>query len=179
MHNGVSFKKASKNEIGKFLGFFRSTLGKLFPHYSKNSINYTIEADYSPNWLKGRLLEGKKTVFVAMKDDKIIGYLLSSRSIVGVSFCDWLAVETNYQNKGIATKLIGLWEKDAISEGAHALHLWTMKKNLDFYGNRGFVNGGLFPKAWHGHDSYLLYKPLREPSEANYLKRYLKSKKNI
>lgn len=179
MQNEMQFKKASKKELEKFLEFFKNTLGKLFPHYSKNSINYTTEIDYSPGWLKKSLLDGKKHVFIAKKNDKVVGYLLSSRSIVGVSFCDWLAVDTDHQNKGFATRLIGLWEKNALAEGAHALHLWTMEKNLRFYESRGFVNGGLFPKSWHGHDSYLLYKPLREPKEDNYLKKYLKSKKKL
>lgn len=121
--------------------------------------------------------KGKKYVYLSEDEGKLVGYLLVAKSIAGVAFADWLAVDNKYQKKGIATKLISMWEKDAIEEGAHALYLWTTNDyNINFYKNRGFSLSGKFPKAWHGIDTYLMCKILREPKEENYLKNYLKIK---
>lgn len=170
-------KLAEKEDFDNFLAYFKNTLSINFPYYSQNSVNYTIEQDYGQKWLKEKLTKGGKKVYVALDGNNIGGYLLVTKQIAGVSFADWLAVDKNYRNKGIASKLLSLWEKNALDEGAHALHLWTTIVNIQFYKNRGFVLGGQFPKAWHGVNSYLLYKPLREPKEENFLKDYLKSKK--
>lgn len=98
-------------------------------------------------------------------------------SIAGVSFADWLGVDKQYQKRGIASRLLTLWEQEALVEGAHSLHLWTTENNVEFYKKRGLSCGGVFPKAWHGENCYLIYKTLREPEEKNFLKKYLKQKK--
>ncbi len=92
-------------------------------------------------------------------------------------FGNWLAVDRDYQNKGIASRLLKLWEKYALGVGVHAIWLWTTENNQQFYQNRGFSLAGKFPKAWFGFDHYLFYRLLRHPEEKNYLKEYLASKK--
>ncbi len=173
MKHTIVFRKGTNEDVPAFLLFFRVSIPTLFPHYSPNSIGFTVDVDYGPEWLTKELKKGNKEIFIAFDDKKIIGYILAAKSIAGVSFADWLAVERQYQKKGIASRLLSIWENEALQEGAHALQLWTTENNLEFYKKRGFECGGLFPKAWHGENCYLIYRILREPEEKNFLKSYL------
>lgn len=177
MSTNLIFRQGTEADIPAFLAFFRTSIPILFPQYSPNSVTYEVDVDYSPEFLTRKLKSGGKKVYLALDGDKIVGYIMVMDSIAGVAFADWLAVDKKYQKRGVASALLALWEKEALLEGAHALHLWTTENNLTFYKNRGFTNGGLFPKAWHGEDCYLIYRALREPEEKNFLKSYLESKK--
>lgn len=178
MSTDLVFRQATIEDIPAFLAFFRESIPVLFPQYSPNSVAYEVDVDYGPEFLTRKLKSGDKKVYLALDGDKVVGYIMVMESIAGVAFADWLAVDKDYQKRGVASTLLTMWEKDALTQGAHALQLWTTENNLTFYKNRGFVNGGLFPKAWHGEDCYLIYRALREPEEKNFLKSYLeKSKK--
>ena len=177
MNNVIEYRKGSDTDIPAFLSFFKSTLPSLFSHYSPNTAHFYVEVDYGPKWLSERLKKGGKKTYLAFHDDEIVGYILVSKSITGVSFADWLGVNKEYQKRGIATQLLQLWEEAALEEGAHALHLWTTENNVAFYIKKGFTNGGLFPKAWNSEDCYLIYKTLRKPEEKNFLREYLAQKK--
>ncbi len=180
MEDKLTFRKGSEKDLDRFLQFFRTSVKTLFSdHYSPNSINYTVDVDYGPKWMSSQLKKNRKKVFLSYYGNKITGYLFASKSIAGVGFADWLAVDKPYQKKGIASALLKMWEENEIKEGAHSLFLWTTKNNLDFYRGRGFKVGGEFPNAWHGVNTYLIYMNLREPKEENFLKNYLKKiKKN-
>lgn len=178
MANSIVFRKGTVVDISQFLTFFKTSIPALFPHYSPNSVGYTTDVDYNPQFLSEKLTKGIKRVYLALKEERIVGYLLVERSIAGVAFADWLGVEKQSQKQGIASHLLSLWEKDALAEGAHALHLWTLEDNVEFYKKRNFSCGGFFPKAWHGENSCLIYKTLRNPDEKNFLKSYLRQVKN-
>ena len=174
----IKIEKLQIEEIDSFLLYFRKSIKELFPIYSNNSYLYIVDMDYGSDWLGDRLKKGGKRAYVAKDGDKIVGYLLAAKPYAGVAFADWLAVDNAFQKKGIASKFLSLWEKDMFEEGAHLLYLWTYSDpNIKFYKNRGFQQGGMLPKAWHGIDEYLMYKILREPKEENFLKSYLSSKK--
>lgn len=177
MNTNLIFRQATIEDIPAFLAFFRESIPALFPHYSPNSIAYEVDVDYGPVWMADRLKKGGKKAYLALDGERIVGYIFTGKSIAGVSFADWLAVDKKYQKRGVASVLLTMWEKDALAQGAHALQLWTTENNLTFYKNRGFINGGLFPKAWHGEDCYLIYRTLREPEEKNFLKSYLEKAK--
>jgi ribosomal protein S18 acetylase RimI-like enzyme len=175
MTTTITYHKGTVEDIPAFLSFFRTSVPILFPEYSPNSAAYEVDIDYGPKWMTDQLTLGLKIVYLAFDRSKVVGYLFTARSLAGVAFADWLGVDKDYQGRGIATKLLSLWQEVALEEGAHALQLWTSKKNIGFYEKQGFTNGGLFPKSWHGLDSYLMYKILREPEEKNFLKKYLSS----
>lgn len=172
----ITYRKGARKDIPAFLAFFKNSLPLLFSFYSPNSIGYTVEVDYGPQFLTEKLNKGEKKLYLALKENKIIGYLLVMESIAGVSSAEWLGVSKQYQKQGIASHLLAFWEQEALAEGAHALQLWTTENNVEFYKKRGLSCGGVFPKAWHGEDCYLIYKNLREPDEKNFLKNYLEQK---
>lgn len=167
----ISYKKGGAEDVDDFLIFFKQSIKELFPQYSNNSYNYLVNVDYNPEWIAKQIKSNKKYFYLAVDKKKIVGYLLVTSTIAGVGFADWLAVDKSHQKLGVATKLLSMWETDSLNGGAHSLHLWTTKEtSVDFYKNRGFSLSGKFPKAWYGHDTYLMYKILREPKEENFLR---------
>lgn len=111
-------------------------------------------------------------LFLAFDHDRIIGYFLTHKTHAGVAMAIWIAVHSEFQKKGIATKLVQIWEETAVYEGAHALQLWTRDHNVPFYKNRGFTLVGKFPNAWYGVDINMLYKLIQKPEEKHFLKDY-------
>ena len=177
MDTDITYRKGTNNDIPAFLAFFKASIPALFPQYSPLSIRFTLDVDYGPQWLTERLQKGNKKIFIALQKEEIIGYILFTKSIVGVSFADWLAVGKMHQKQGVASRLLAIWKEEALLEGAHSLQLWTSKNTVEFYKKRGFSCGGIFPQAWHGEDCYLIYTSLREPDEKNFLKDYLQQVK--
>lgn len=170
MDSSIIYQKGISEDIPLFLSFFKASIPLLFPEYSPNSVRYIVDVDYGPEWLTEKLKKGSKRVYLAFNKNKIVGYLFFSKPVVGVSYADWLAVDKSYQKQGVASHLLLLWEQEALLDGVHALQLWSIKNNIPFYKKRGFTCGGLFPQAWYGEDSYLIYKSLRTPEERNFLK---------
>ncbi len=175
----ITYRKGAVGDIPAFLSFFKTSVPILFPEYTPNAASFEVDVDYNPTWITERLTKGKKVVYLAFDQNTVVGYLFTANQVAGVAFADWLAVDIKYQGRGIATKLLSLWQDTALAEGAHALQLWTSKKNVVFYEKKGFSNGGCFPKSWHGHDSYLIYKHIAKPEEKNYLRKYLAEKNKI
>jgi GNAT superfamily N-acetyltransferase len=175
MNTLITYRKGTIEDIPAFIEHFKVSIPLLFPYYSPNSSRFTYEVDYSPEFITKKLKEGDRRVYLALDGNKIVGYIFVMESIAGVSMAEWLGVDKEYQKQGIATQLMSMWEAEALDEGAHSLQLWTTKDCVSFYEKRGMKYGGLFPKAWHGIDCYLIYKTLREPEEKNFLKKFLSS----
>lgn len=175
----ISYREGCLSDIPAFLEYFKQSIPQLFSHYSPNMQGFLVEADYSPDWITESLSTKKKKVFLALHNSSIAGYILVSHLIAGVAFADWLAVGRKYQNKGIASKLLSMWEEDVLAQGGHNIYLWTYDFNVAFYTKRGFVTAGEFKKAWAGENVFFMYKILQEPKEENYLRAYLESKKAV
>lgn len=169
MNEKISYKKLETEDFEAFYEFFSKSLKELFPHYHPRAIDQYLTGDYSKETLQNLLKNGKKTAFLAYTDNKIIGFMLVSKTFGGVSFGNWLAVDCDYQNRGIGSKLLYVWEKQA-EEDAHTLQVWTTDLRVNFYKRKGFTLVGNFPKAWFGVDHYLLFKLLQDPQPKHYLK---------
>lgn len=143
-----------------------------FPEYTHTIREYFTDVPYSKENLKLALEQQNIYLFLAFYKHDLAGYFMAYTHKNGVSMAIWLAVLDEFQHKGLATKLLAAWEKEAKKDGAHALQLWTQDRNLAFYKNRGLTLVGKFPKAWYGLDINLLYKIIGEPKEENYLHGY-------
>ncbi|RJQ26862.1 N-acetyltransferase [Candidatus Parcubacteria bacterium] len=172
----IQIRQGTIEDFSSFYKYFKKSIEEQFYVYTPNTRDYLLEVDSPRTWFKKQIKEGKKTVFLAMRGKKTVGYLCVSKPNGGISFGNWLAVDDPYRKKGIASKLLKMWEDYALDLKAHGLCLWAEDKNVNFYKNRGFILGGTFQKAWYGIDHYLFYKTIAEPKEENYLKKYLESK---
>lgn len=153
----VSLGKLS--EFEKFYKFFSNSLRVQFPEYPKSAINQYLTESYAPKTLKKQLKNHKKFLFLAHdKNKEIIGYLLIAQTFGGISLAFWIAVDEKFQNIGIATSLVHLWEEFAKKNKSHALQIWTVERNRDFYKKRGFIEAGKLPNFWFGIDHYLFYR---------------------
>jgi len=165
--------QAKVEDFDKFYNLLTKTLRGNYFLYSKNSIAFTLDEDLPKEDLKKYIKEGKRKLYLAFSKNNIIAYLLTFKPRAGVAFAQWLAVDKGFQKQGVASKLLSFWEKEALNDGAHILHLWTTKNDIPFYENRGFTKGGSFPQSWFGVDHYLFYKILRKPDEKLFLREYL------
>lgn len=173
----INYSFAKSTEYKDFYEAFIKHLEVQFPEYSKKALEFVINVDWEWRWLSSQLRAKRKSAILAKNESgKIVGFLLFQKNYGGVSLINWLSVNKKYQGHGIATNMLNKWEKDAFEKGAHALQVWTTKKNRDFYKNRGFKESGELPSFWFGIDHYLFYKIIGKPIEKNYLRDFLKRK---
>ncbi len=105
--------------------------------------------------LFNNLSEGKTRLFLAYINGRAVGYLLTSKQHGGVAFGDWLAVDKDFRDQGIASSLLSHWQQDALKQGAHMIQLFTTENDVGFYEKNGFIQGGSMPDAWFGSLSIL------------------------
>lgn len=177
------YRRAKISDLDNFFDFFAKSLKKYFLRQERNTDDYTsLALDYmcDEGFNKGYFRKGitnrNKIIYLALDDSNIFGYLIVEKLDGGVSFGEWLAVDNNYQKRGIAISLLKMWENEVLKWGGHMVYIYTEKRNLEFYKNRGFNYVGLMPKSWYGADHYLFYKTLQEQKEENYLREYLKKR---
>lgn len=158
------------SDFNKFYTFFEKSLKEEYFLYPKENASYLIHASFPKKaQLKKDILSGKKSLYLFYEKSRLIGYLLTEKDFAGVAFGQWLAVHKNFRNKGIATSLLETWQKDELSQGVHALQLWTTENDIGFYKKKGFILGGKFEKAWLGLDHYLFYKIIGKPNPKKYI----------
>jgi len=177
MANQVLIRKAILKDLNKFFKFFSQSINSQFPEYTLLTHRFFLEEDYSKESFKRWLKKNKKLLLLATIKGKIVGYLLAELPYGGVACCNWIAVDDRYQGQGIGSSLLKEWEKEAREQGAHKLHLWADKRNIEFYKNCSFVLIGQISDCWFGADDYLFIKTLAKPKEKNYLREFLKKQK--
>lgn len=176
MKNKIEIRKGKVADLGAFYSLFEKSLKDGYFKYPKSVVPYIIEEDLPKDELKKNLKSGKKVFYLAYFGKKLVGYLLTNKQDGGMTFGHWLAVDAGFRNLGIASKLLSEWEKDAFSDGAHKLDLYTTRNDIEFYKKRGFILAGECPECWYGVDHFWFYKTLRKPDEKLFLKEFLKSK---
>lgn len=163
------FKKAGSEDIDKFFVLFSKSIKTQFPEYSEKTQDNFLEKEYSPESIKIRIEEGSLYIYLAYFESEIVGYVVTMDLAGGVCLANWVAVADEYQHKGVASKLLEMWENDAKNHGVHKLHLWTDKRNLEFYKKIGFEYAGMIPDNFYGADDYLFYKSIKKPDEKDWV----------
>jgi len=162
--------KAGAKDINNFLKFFEKTLKKGYFLFAKENASYIVNAGLPKKaQLRKELLKGDSPLYLVYEKKRLIGYLLTKKDFAGVAYGDWLAVDRDFQNKGIASELLKAWEQDVLNQGGHVLQLWTTENDIGFYKKKGFTLGGKFEKAWFGIDHYLFYKIIAKPNPKRYV----------
>jgi len=129
----ITISSLTKDDIGSFYPIFATAMKTLFACYSPKITDFFVEKVYTPlnliYWLNNNL----KTVIVAKEKDRIAGFAMIDQPYGGVSFCRWLAVLKQYQQKGIGRQLIQTWEKQAKSQSCHKIELASHSLAKKFY----------------------------------------------
>lgn len=153
----ISMLKVSKWE--EFYGLFRRMLLNDFPAFPQEAKKYYLEGQFSSKRFKRAFLKKWQRVYLAKKNNKIIGFLEAADDEGGVSFLNWIWVKSAFRNQGIGKKLMKRWERDSRRLKFHKLSTLTINRdNVSFYQRLGFELEGLRKKDHWGKDRYLLGK---------------------
>ncbi|MDD5146568.1 MAG: GNAT family N-acetyltransferase [Candidatus Pacebacteria bacterium] len=164
------FRKASPRDLSAFFPEFAKSLKSQFPEYSSKTKEFFVKREYCLEALKSQLDNKEIVIYLAILASQAVGFLIARYICGGVCLCSWLAVAEGHRGKGLASQLLKMWQNEAKKAGIHKLHLWTGKRNLDFYKKKGFTYVGKIPKNYYGADDYLFYKVIQKPQEKNFLK---------
>lgn len=166
----IIYKKIKTAELKNFYDFFKHSIRSQFPEYSAKTAEFFIKNQYSLKNLTKQLKAKESAIFAAFNKNECIAFFLVDAWPGGICFGAWIAVDKNFQKLGVASKLIKMCEIEAKTKGFHKIHLWSDKRNLEFYKNRGFIVVGEIPESLYGSNDYLLYKTLQKPVEDKFLK---------
>ncbi len=166
-----TFKKANLKDFNAFWVAFAKNIKTQFPEYSAKTRDFFIEQEYCPEALKAQIKNKEIAIYAALSSKEVVAFLMVRYLCGGVCLGVWLSVSKKHQGRGIATKLLKMWQENSKEAGIHKLHLWTDKRNLEFYKKQGFTYVGKIPKNYYGADDYLFYKFLQKPQEKNFLKK--------
>ncbi len=110
---------------------------------------------YTPEMLRERISKYPEGFWVALKDDKIIGYI-SAWIINRKARIDTMAVATEHQNKGIGTRLLRAALEHFMGKGYYDIELEVRPSNtaaIHFYKKFGFEVVGLKPRYYRADNS--------------------------
>lgn len=167
-------RTATTKDLKTFFQAFTKSVAEDFPEYSNNTISYFLQDVFSLKSLQEEIKKGICQIFLALVDQKIVGYLVSTHPYGGVGFCNWIAVYPDYRKNGVASALLETWEKKAKKDGAHKVHIWTVRRNIEFYKKRGYILVGRIPDDFFGANDLFFYKTFGKSSEKKFLKDFLR-----
>ncbi len=167
----VIFREIKESELSGLIKVARDSIQADFPHYSSKVKEYLLSHDFDASIIEQNFQRKIFIYWAAFLEEKIIGYLISLPPFGGVVLIIWLGVDKTYQHQGVGKKFIQEFSKWVIDQGAHALHLFTVKDDLPFYEKLGFINAGSIEKSYYGSHDFYLYKILQEPKEENFLRK--------
>ena len=131
----IEIREAHENDYGQICSLINNELG--YP-----------DVDFCDLTVRMRKMNQDKNyrTFVALLDDKIIGFIGTVQIIAFENKSDYMritafAVSNNYQNKGIGTSLLKHVENFAVSNGITSFYLNSGFKRLDahaFYEHNGY-----------------------------------------
>lgn len=160
----IKIEKLTLENLNEFFEVFKEVLGTGFPEYSKELINFFIYKDFSKNIFSEKIKKNQWLGLLTKFKNNIIGFLVTDKLYGGVSYCLWLGVKKEFQEKGIGSRLLKEWEREIKKQGGHKLMLVTQhKKNKKFYVKNGFKNEGFEEKSWFGLDCWKYGKIIGKP----------------
>lgn len=144
----IIIEKLKKNDAPLLAATFQKAILGDFKHYPKNAVDKFIEI-----WSEKYFNKRKKVVVIAKNDSKIVGFVIGRKQWLdsGVGEIEWVWVNKNHRNKGVARKMLENAEKIYRDSGHHKVELtadspktWEIYKRFGFK-KEGFNRDGM----WH------------------------------
>jgi len=160
----MEIREIKTKEIDSFLEFFKKSINNQFTEYSKKSRDFFVKKEWTKERIKNAI-KGNYIIFLlAFEKEKIVGYLIGGHHFGGITSVMWIAVDDNYQGRGIGSKLMNKYISLSKKEGAHKVVLTvTIRDNIGFYERLGFKVQSFSKKDYFGLDSYIMYKDIQKP----------------
>ena len=118
--------------------------------------------DCASEKINRQILEKKCVMLGAFNaQGEAVGYMFGSPPIGGVGTIIWLAINSDYRNNKIGSKIVGSACAEYKSRKCHKLRVHThIEEAKQFYLHIGWVEEGFHPKQWYGVDYWSLGKLL-------------------
>lgn len=159
----MEIREIKTKEIDLFLDFFKKSVKNQFDEYSKKSKDFFLKKEWTKTRIKNSIKSKIVIFLLAFDKEKIVGYLIGGHHFGGIATIMWIAVDEDYQGKGIGKKLLNNFISLLKKEGAHKINLTvTNKRNIGFYEKFGFKIQCFSEKDYFGLDSYLMYKDIQK-----------------
>ena len=156
----VEIRKAKISDLKPFWLLFGKTIRENFPEYPRKAKNFLLKTAYSRKKFKKWVKEKEGIILIALIKNKIIGYIVVESCYAGVALLAWLAIDKNFQGKGMGSLLLKRYEIFAKKQKVHKIYLWTDKRDLKFYKKNGYILLGRIPKFFFKVDHWLCYKDI-------------------
>lgn len=164
-------EKISSEQAKELYEVFSSVLKDGFPEYSKGLREFFLTKDFPLSIWREKLERKEITVFGAIEEGKIVGFLVADKLYGGVSYCTWLGVLKEFRGKEIGSKLVLEWESEIKRLSGHKLMLITQEEaNREFYKKLGFSEEGYEGKSWFGLGCWKFGKIIGKPNSSVFLK---------
>jgi len=156
----IEIRKIKISDLKLFWSLFRKTIWRDFPEYSREAKNYLFKKAYSKSTFEKWVNKKEGIILIALIKDKIIGYIVSESCYAGVVLLAWIAIDRNFQGRGVGSLLLKEYEIVAKRHKIHKVYLWTNKRDLKFYKKNGYIILGHIPRFFFKIDHWLCYKDI-------------------
>ena len=148
----------ASSELSKKIRIF---LWKKYDHtvYPREYLDEELKL-YEPNILRKFIKDEDKYAFVAENNGKIIGVAVG-KITEGVSDLSWIAVDPQWQGKGIGKKLLEMITNHSREKNAHKIIAYTfpsLTPTIAFYLRTGFIPECYLRKHWKKLDFIIMSK---------------------
>jgi len=159
-------KQATTSDLDAFYELFTEIMHEGYAGYTPSLINHFLTKDYNKTnfflWLERFF----RNIYIALENEKVIGFIVGDFTYGGVAFISWLGVKEEFRKKGVGLSLFNVYEEFAKSKKAHLIELYTYPKVEPFYLKLGFTRVGVREQGYFGQKNLIMNKKLGEWDES-------------
>lgn len=158
----IVIKQLVPNQVDSFIELFKSIADSNFKRWTDESKKYWFEVDYTPEYLRDNIEKKHFPIFIAWKENTMIGFAMIEAIDFGVAYLGWIGVLDQYQKQGIGGDLIKSAEDWSKKNGIHKIELDIQEPELKyFYEKNGFVFEGVKKNSWQHLDNHMFGKEIK------------------
>ena len=153
--------------MDQFYSIFINILNSEFPEYTPKQIDYFINILYPVHNVKRMILGNLRKIFVAEKNNEIVGFLMADQTYGGVGFISWFGILSEFRKQGIGAKMVEEYEKFCRTKNAHLIEVYTFPRIVPFYEKIGFHKVGVRPKGYFGVPNVIMDREIIKKTETS------------
>lgn len=154
--NSLEIRRLRIKDVDTVVALFNSCIkDEMSTQYPPEAQEYYCE-NVDHNALKKRINETRQVLLVAIRDNKIVGFILCGPIVGGVITVEWIVVNAAHRREGIGTQLVEAVFKRAKRRDIHRVQLYTTSQSaVEFYISCGFEQACVISNHWWNRDFYL------------------------
>lgn len=157
--SGKNISQLKEDQINDFFTLFANIVRSDFKEWTEESKEKWLKEDYSLDFWKNLVNEGKCPIFIAYDGPKMVGYVVIETLNFGVAYLGWIGVLKDSRSRGVARELVATLELWCKKNNVHKIELETQVINLiPFFIKLGFMFEGVRHQSWQSLDNYMFGK---------------------